>query len=265
MFIMSFLRTKFHVPNTIGTSAIVARTTFLAKSLGPQFELQDFIRRCKNLDRKKRAVQEWPNWRTNVMRRSGIEPSTLWRTAAMLLFYVLQKSCNKNYNPLPSTLLYTVSNLKSRTASIASTLKFACPLCCLDWAQFGLFCDATLLWPVAHFTFVLCTLPCLQIVSQSDAMPGPHCQLHTFNPPHKNPRITQLSLCSISILILRTLLLGCRAGVFEVPVLQVLDGTSLVPDCRHKRERKQFQTSALWNLFYSKILLSALPPTAGRQ
>jgi hypothetical protein len=49
------------------------------------------------------------------------------RTAAMLLFYVLQKSCNEKYKPLPTTSSYALWDLKASVASIASTLKCACP------------------------------------------------------------------------------------------------------------------------------------------
>jgi len=143
----------------------------------------------------------------------------------MLLFYVLQKSCgNKNYKPLPSTSSYTVWDLK---ANVASTLKCACPWCYRDWPQFGLPCNATVLLPVVYFSFVLYTSPFVEKVFQSTAAASTSVLLHTTNPLHNNPRITQLLLWTISILILRVVFLGSRTGVYEVSALQEHDAASL--------------------------------------
>ena len=75
---------------------------------------------------------------------------------------------------------------------------------------------------------MLCTLPFLEKVYKSTASAATtSVLLYTADPLHKNPRITQLLLCTISFLILRIVLLGSRTGVYDVSVLQEYDAASL--------------------------------------
>jgi hypothetical protein len=91
----------------------------------------------------------------------------------------------------------------------------------------GCLVNATVLLPVVYFSFVLYTSPFLEKVFQSTAAASTSVLLYTTNPLHNNPRITQLLLWTISILILRVVFLGSRIGVYEVSALQEYDAASL--------------------------------------
>lgn len=223
----------------------------------PQFELQDLIRRCKHLDRKKGKTKEkglyrnGHNWRTHVMRRSGIEHITPWRSVRDFGARGLPPSDRKLKKMFAWPPCCYLTRYKNLIVTKITNL-------CQAWhftrfqieKQVSLVSLALQNLRVRNVTVIARSLgslvmpqcPCqlcisasccirpspfLEKVFQSHAPANTSLLLHSTIPLHKNPRITQLLLCTISILILRIVLLGSRTGVYEVSVLQEYDAASL--------------------------------------